>query len=205
MITSVIRRRFRATVFVSLGLVALLVSPVAVLAHAELETVDPADGATVTVAPTEIVMTFSEALDPAKSSIVVALIGGDEVASGGIVDPAEPTRMTLAIPELTAGEYELRWTSASAVDGDLDRGTTMFSYAPPPPTPNPTASATPSASPTPPASPASSTSPSPSPSPSAGGTATSSTDVIVPIVAAIVVLAVLGGWLLSRSRGRGPA
>ena len=203
MITSVIRRRFRAAAVVAAVLVALLASPVAVLAHAELETVDPADGATVTVAPTEIVMTFSEALDPAKSSIVVALIGGDEVASGGVVDPAEPTRMTLAIPELTAGEYELRWTSASAVDGDLDRGTTMFTYAPPPPTPSATASAAPS--PTPPASPASSTSPSPSPSPSADGTPASATDVIVPIVAAIVVLVVLGGWLLSRSRGRGPA
>jgi methionine-rich copper-binding protein CopC len=204
MITSVTRRRFRAAAVVTTVLVALLASPVAVLAHAELETVAPADGATVTVAPTEIVMTFSEALDPAKSSIVVALIGGDEIASGGVVDPAEPTRMTLAIPELAAGEYELRWTSASAVDGDLDRGTTMFAYAPPPPpTPNPTASAAPS--PTPPASPASSTSPSPSPSPSADGTPASATDVIVPIVAAIVVLAVLGGWLLARSRGRGPA
>jgi hypothetical protein len=203
MITSVIHRRFRAAAVVITVLVALLASPVAVLAHAELETVDPADGATVTVAPTEVVMTFSEALDPTKSSIVVALIGGDEIASGGVVDPAEPTRMTLAIPELTAGEYELRWTSASAVDGDLDRGTTMFSYAPPPPTPNPTASAAPS--PTPPASPATSTSPSPSPSPSADGTPASATDVIVPIVAAIVALAVLGGWLLSRSRGRGPA
>jgi copper resistance protein C len=204
MISSFPFRRFGAAVAAIVSLMLVLASPGAVLAHAELETATPADGATLTEPPTEIVLTFSEVLDPAKSSIVVALVGGGEVASGGSVDTTgDATRMTLALPPLEAGEYEIRWTSASAVDGDLDRGTTMFSYAPPPETPSPTANAT--SSPTPPASPASSPTPAPSPTPSADGSAAGSTDVIIPIVAAIVVLAALGGWLLSRSRGRGPA
>ena len=76
-------------------LVALLPAPV--LAHAELDTAEPADGSTVEVAPTEIVMTFTQDLDPSQSSLVV-VTGGSEVASGGMVDPADPRRMTLALP-----------------------------------------------------------------------------------------------------------
>lgn len=206
MISSFAVGRFGAAAASTLALAIALAAPLTVLAHAELETATPADGAALTEPPTEIVLTFSEVLDPAKSSIVVAEAGGAQVASGGSVDTTgDATRMTLALPPLAAGEYEIRWTSASAVDGDLDRGTTRFSYAPPAPTP--TASPTPSATPssTPPASPASSPTRAPGPTPSADGSASSSTDVIIPIVAAVIVLAGLGGWLLSRSRGRGRA
>lgn len=178
--------------------------PAAVAAHAELETVTPADGATITVAPTEVVATFSEALDPAKSSIVLAEVGGATVVSGGVVDSGDATRMTLAIPELAAGAYEIRWTSASAEDGDIDRGTTTFTYAPPSPTDDspPPASPTASATTTPSAVPSAA----PSPSPSAAGTpAASSTDILLPILAAIAVVVLLGAWLLrNRSRGARP-
>jgi copper resistance protein C len=201
----------RSIAAVSLAvLVGLFALPATVVAHAELETVTPADGATVAVLPTEIVMTFSEDLDPAKSSIVVAEVGNPPVASGGEVSASDLKRMTLALPELVAGEYEIRWTSASAEDGDLERGTTHFTYAPPNPTesdilPTPTPSASPSATPRPSAQP--SPSASAAPSPSAAGTPTASTsDVLIPIVVAVVLIAALGVWLLrGRSRGGGPA
>jgi methionine-rich copper-binding protein CopC len=187
--------------------ISALAFPVGVLAHAELETVSPADGAVVTEAPAEIVMTFSEDLDPDKSSIVVVDASGTTIASGGIVDPADPTRMVLALSGLGAGAYELRWTSASTEDGDIDRGTTSFTYAPPP-SPSPTVAATttpsapPSASPSIVPSPASTA----SPSPSADGTpAASSTDILLPIVAALAVVVLLGAWLLhNRARGARP-
>jgi copper transport protein len=176
--------------------------PAGVLAHAELETVSPADGAVVTEVPAEIVMTFSEALDPDKSSIVVVDASGTTVVSGGVVDSAEPTRMVLALSGLEAGAYELRWTSASAEDGDIDRGTTSFTYSPPPsPSPTVAATAAPSASPS--APPSATPAPTASPTPSADGApAASSTDILLPIVAALAVVVLLGAWLL-RNRARG--
>ena len=92
----------------------------------------PANGSTVTAAPTEIVATFTEPLDPSKSSIVVLNASGAQIASGGQVDAADAKKMTLALPPLEAGTYQVRWTSDSAQDGDLDRGTTGFTYAPAP-------------------------------------------------------------------------
>ena len=194
-------RRRLATVLFSSLLLALAV-PAVILAHAELETVSPADGAVVTELPAEIVMTFSEDLDPDKSSIVVVDAAGTTIVSGGVVDSADPTRMTLAISGLEAGAYELRWTSASTEDGDIDRGTTSFTYAPPP-SPSPTVAVTAAPSVSPSASPSATPAPTAAPSPSAGGTpAASSTDIILPIVAALAVVVLLGAWLL-RNRARG--
>jgi methionine-rich copper-binding protein CopC len=194
----------RPLVLIAWAAIALAL-PAGVAAHAELETVFPADGTTVTEAPTEIVMTFTEALDPAKSSIVLAEVGNPPQLSGGKVSANDPKRMTLAIPELAAGVYEIRWTSTSAEDGDIARGTTHFTYAPTPPSPTDEASPSPSSSASPSASiasPSASTSPAPSPSGSTTPTA-SGTDVLLPIIAALVVIALFAAWLMrNRSRGR---
>jgi len=184
-----------------LAIAAALV-PTIVRAHAELDTVTPADGSTVDVAPTEIVMTFTEALDASKSSIVVVDGAGATVASGGAVPADSDTTMMLVVPSLEPGAYEIRWTSASAEDGDIARGVTTFTFTPPPPTPSPTPTLAPSATPAPTPSPAASASPTPAPSPSGSGTPTSSTsDVLIPIIAAVILVAGLGYWLLRRRSG----
>ena len=133
----------------AVGFIVALAAPAAVLGHAELDTMTPANGSTVTSAPTEIIATFTEPLDPSKSSIVVLNASGAQIASGGQVDAADAKKMTLALPPLEAGTYQVRWTSDSAQDGDLDRGTTGFTYAPAPSasaSPSAAASATPAAS-----------------------------------------------------------
>ena len=179
---------------------AALAIPATALGHAELDTITPANGATVTESPPEIVATFTETLDPSKSSIVVVTAAGAEVASGGVVG-ADLKTMTLALPTLEPGAYQVRWTSTSAEDGDLDRGTTGFTYAPAP-TPSPTATPAPSATPVPTqaATPSPSAAPVASPSPSANGqpASTSTADLIIPIIAAVVVIGGLGYWLLRR-------
>ena len=195
----------RAAVAVACVAVALLAAPLAVLAHAELDTATPADGAVLDVPPTEIVLTFTEDLDPSRSSIVVVDAGGATVASGGEVGTSDLRRMTLAVANLTAGAYEIRWTSGSAVDGDIARGTTTFTVNEPTPSPTPSPTATPTPVPSATPAPTPSPSPSPAPSPSADTTSGSGADVILPIVVAIVVVAVLGAWLLNRSRGSKPA
>ena len=200
-------RSRRAVATVATAVFLTLLAPGAVLGHAELDTATPADKSSVPP-PTEVVLTFTETLDPSKSSIKLADAGGQIVAEGSTVDTGDTKSMRLVTPNLAAGAYTVRWISASAQDGDLDHGTTTFTViaASPPPSvaPSADASVVPSAA----VSPSATAAPSVAPSPSAPPTtpATSTSDAIIPIVVVLVILAGLGIWLLrGRGRGRGPA
>jgi copper resistance protein C len=184
-------------------IILLIVGPSAVLGHAELDTASPGDKSTVTGSPPELVFTFTEPVDPAKSSLKLVNSSGAIVAQGSTVDPADAKKMHLVVPPQPPGAYTVRWTTASALDGDLDHGETTYTIVAASPSPSvaPSASASASAAASEPASPSSATA-SPSPSPSGGsGTPTSTDDAVIPVIAAIVVLAALGLWLL-RSRSR---
>jgi methionine-rich copper-binding protein CopC len=199
------RARLRAA-SIAVALLATLGLPATVLGHAELDTISPADRATVAGSPAAIVLTFSQDLDPAKSSIRVVDAAGAVVVQGGTVPAGKPRELDLAITTpLPPGAYEIRWTSFSSEDGEQDRGVTSFTVtaAPSPsPTPAPTAtpaSVVPSVAPSP-------TAPSVAPAPSAppATPATSTSDALIPIVVVLLVLAGLGAWLLrGRSRARG--
>lgn len=188
-----------------LGLLAALVflaAPLAVSAHAELATMTPADKATSQGSPTEIVATFTEGLDPSASSLRIVDASNKVIVEGGVVG-ADGKTLTLAIPSpLVPGAYTVRWTSKSADDGDLDHGTTTFTVAAPPSV-GPSISPSAEASSSPPASVAASIPPSPAPSASPGPStpATSTSDAVIPIIVALILLAAIGAWLL-RSRGR---
>jgi methionine-rich copper-binding protein CopC len=193
------------------GLVLLVAAfflalPGAVAAHSELKTADPADGAVLSADPAEVVLTFTETLNPAKSSVTLHDPAGTQIAKGA-VDPTDDTVMRLTPPSLEPGIYEIRWTSA-ALDGDILRGTLHFTLTSPTPSP----SAPPTASPSAPSSvsPSPSVAPSivasPSPSAPTSPTGASGTDVLFPIIAALILVAVLGAWLMrNRSRGSGRA
>jgi methionine-rich copper-binding protein CopC len=193
-----------AGAFAMLVLLALI-APSAALGHAELDTVTPADTSTVQGSPDAIVMTFAQDLNAAKSSIRVVDAAGTVVAEGGTVPSGKPREMDLTLTTpLAPGAYTIRWTTTSAEDGETARGTTTFTVTAAP-APSPTPSSAPSAGPSVAPSVAPSLAPSGAPSPSAApSTPTSSTsDAIVPIVAALLVLTGLGLWLLrGRSRRR---
>jgi copper resistance protein C len=186
-------------------ILASFAMPLIVLAHAELESASPADGAVLDSPPTEVVLTFTEALDPVKSHMELIGPDGTQVAAG-VVDPDNERSMRIDPPELAPGAYEIRSTAFAAHDGALKRETLTFTINAPSPTPSPTPTAAPSASATPAPSPSASPSASPSPAPSAGGpTSGSGADVFVPILAALVVVVLLGAMLMrGRSRGGGP-
>ncbi len=200
---------WRLLVALALLAIAILTGPAAVLAHAELDTVTPADKSTVEGSPAEIVMTFVQDLDPAKSSIRVVNASGTVVIQGGTVASGSPREMTLALPTpLTPGAYQIRWISWSSEDNERDSGTTSFTVVAPPPSPTPA----PSVATAPPSAPASvapsaarSLVPTVAPSPSSQPTtpASSTSDALIPIVAVLAVIAALGLWLLrGRSRAR---
>ena len=181
----------------------LMLFPASVAAHAELERATPADGATVEGTPPEISATFNEPLETDGSTFSLRNAAGERLAVGNI-DPDDRTRLIIdPVPELAPGVYEVRWRAKSA-DGHAENDTWSFTVAPAPtpsPTPAPTpassasAEPTPSATPEPTPTPASSPSASPGPTDPAGST---DGDVILPIVAALAIVLVVGAVLLSR-------
>src|SRR6476660_2219574 len=108
-------------------LIALVAIPAA--AHAQLDKPTPADTATVTQPVTVVSGTFVERVNPNGSSLVVKLVGGGTVATGG-VDPSNAKQM-LATPAtpLGSGDYLVQWTTVSLDDGELARGTWTFTVA----------------------------------------------------------------------------
>jgi copper resistance protein C len=194
------RRRLGAVV---VALAAILIVPTAVAAHAELQTATPKDGATVAGSPPAISGTYSEAMTTSGSSLVLLGPDGKQVATGG-VDPANNKRMAIdPVPDLVPGTYTVKSTTKSAADGDVDRKEWSFTVVPAP-TPTPTLAPSATASPRVTAPPASaSTTPNASPAPSAvvDGRSSSGGDVVLPIMAALAIVAAGGALLLGR-RGR---
>jgi methionine-rich copper-binding protein CopC len=198
-------RSTRIVLTLGIGVLAgMLLCPATALGHAELDTATPADKATVEGTPSEIVMTFTEPVDPAKSSIKLVDAGGTVIAEGSTVDASDAKTMRLALTaSLAPATYTVRWTTASALDGDLDHGTTTFTVAAAA-SEEPTASASETAASPSTAAATSEPSVAPSTAPSVPPTApaASASDAVIPVVIALLVLVGLGLWLmLGRSRG----
>ncbi len=182
---------------------------VPVFAHAEFKTATPGPGDTVTGSPPELVVRFTQDLDPSKTTLEVRDASGNRIVRGGEAG-AGPREFRLPLPALEPGDYEVRWTSSSSEDGEIARGTYTFEVVAAP-TPTPTPAAAPSATTEPSASTsaaptvtpvATTTAPSPTPAASAqpDPTTTSDGSVLIPIV--VVLLAVLGIGALALRRSR---
>lgn len=192
----------------TLGLLAAtLLTPTLALAHSELDVPTPADGATVEGTPTTIEGTFTEAMDPEESTLVLRDSAGATLAEGG-VDPDDALRMAIdPVPTLAPGTYEVQW-KAVAVDGHIERDTWSFTVVPAPtpeptPTPASTTTAEPTATPDPTEVPSPTLAPTPAASPDPGDPTGDDTDVILPIVIGLAVVAGVA-ILLVRRQGRVP-
>jgi methionine-rich copper-binding protein CopC len=198
-------RRLLVPLVPALLLVATL--PASASAHAELVRAIPADGETVTKPVTVLSARYSEAV-VGNSNLRVLDETGATVATAAI-DPEDPRRM-IARPDqpLGDGTYTVRSTATSA-DGHTERLTWTFTVAipatpspSPEPTPTPVSptkvlpTATPSATPSPTPPPTASPSATPGPTDPTSGTG----DVLLPIVAALAIVAIGAGFLLRRSR-----
>jgi methionine-rich copper-binding protein CopC len=116
----------RSPSMVGLALASLLLAPAAVLAHAELVSTSPEDGATLDEPPTEVVLVFDGELDPEASGFVVTDAGGDEVGRGEVdLTVAERNEMRGGVETEAGGEYTVSW-SAAAADGHMEEGAATF-------------------------------------------------------------------------------
>ncbi len=178
-----------------------------VLADAVLVEATPKADAVVTEVPDTLTLVFNEPLEAETSSVELRDEAGETVAEGELLAD-EPTTLEAELPDLEPGTWEVRYTAGSA-DGHLvrDRYTfTVEAAATPSPSPSATPEASRSAAPEPsPASaaPSAATSDAATAAPSATVGAdpeptASTTDVVVPIVAALAILGVLGAVVLRR-------
>jgi hypothetical protein len=190
----------RATALIVTALLLALAIAAPALAHAELDTADPADGAVLDTPPTTITLTFTEGLDASKSSFRVVLDGAD-VATGKADENGSETMEATGL-DLAPGDYVIRWTSA-AEDGHIERGRLTFTITEPtpaPPSPTAAASASGSVAPSPTASPTSAATPAPSPSADTTPVASSGSDILLPIIAALAIVGVVAYLVLRRGR-----
>lgn len=135
-----------AVLFAAFAAVLFLAPPAQ--AHDELVSSNPADGAVLEAAPSEIELVFSSELMDLGNQVIVADAAGNNLAE------SEPvlTRETLvqALPALDAGDYQVNWRAVSS-DGHPITGTFSFTVSAPAgaeesPAPAATESASPAAS-----------------------------------------------------------
>ncbi len=98
--------------------------------HAELERATPAVGSTVTTAPTQVVLQFSEPIEAAFSRVEVTDSAGQRVDNGdGRPDPNDRTHMKVTLKPLAPGTYRVNWYALS-VDTHRTEGDFTFTVRP---------------------------------------------------------------------------
>ncbi|MBI2916984.1 MAG: copper resistance protein CopC/CopD [Chloroflexi bacterium] len=122
------RTATRALLIVVLAVSLLWLLPAGLAyAHASLVSADPAPNSAVQQAPERVTVGFSEPLEAGFSDIRVLDAQGRRVDQGdSAVDSQRPTVMSVTLQPLPNGTYTVVWTTLSAVDGHLLRGSYVF-------------------------------------------------------------------------------
>jgi methionine-rich copper-binding protein CopC len=119
----------RPIVLLLAGLAVLAGGPDA-FAHALLRQAQPAVGATVKAAPDELLLVFSEAVEPAFSRVAVTDAQGRPVATGNLhTDPNDATHLLMGVRRLGPGTYKVVW-HATSVDTHKTEGAYQFTVQP---------------------------------------------------------------------------
>ena len=96
-------------------------------AHAVPVAMDPAPDARLDEAPREVLIRFSERVEPSPSTLEVLDAHGQRVDRGGAaVEPADPWRYRVTLGPLPPGAYTVSWRVLSADDGHVTHGAHVF-------------------------------------------------------------------------------
>ena len=116
---------------VPLALCLTLLFPAIASAHAILVRSDPAKDSVLSIAPKQVRMWFSEALNPAFSTAVVVNGANKQVDNHNAhVSSSDQTEMDVSLqPNLPPAVYIVIWRTDSAADGHILRGSFIFSIA----------------------------------------------------------------------------
>jgi methionine-rich copper-binding protein CopC len=114
----------------TLWLIGLCVGvPATANAHAFLDHANPPVGAVVARAPAEVRLWFTERIEPRFSRLEVTAAGGGRIAAGGVVDRQQADQMSLRLPALKPGRYQVKWRVIS-VDTHETEGDFGFEVRP---------------------------------------------------------------------------
>jgi hypothetical protein len=118
------------TAFLGAALAGILALAPDAAAHAFLDHANPLVGSTVRGSPGEVRLWFTEALEPAFSTLRVVDQGGAQVDQGNkAVDSADRTVLKVSLRPLSPGSYKVVWRVLS-VDTHTTEGSFNFSVAP---------------------------------------------------------------------------
>jgi methionine-rich copper-binding protein CopC len=119
----------KRTALVGIVLAGIL-APLTGAAHALLDHANPSVGSTVRGSPGEVKLWFTEALEPAFSTLRVVDGAGAQVDQGNkAVDPADRTVLKVSLRPLSPGSYKVFWRVLS-VDTHTTEGSFSFSVVP---------------------------------------------------------------------------
>jgi copper transport protein len=105
----------------------LVASAPAASAHASLRSSDPADGAIVDVAPSAVILTFTEPPDPKLTVVHVLDSSGKQVETGSPQQvPGRRFEIREALGALPDGVYTVTWRTVSETDGHVTAGGFSF-------------------------------------------------------------------------------
>ena len=98
-------------------------------AHGLLDRSQPAAGATVAASPGQVLLWFTEKIEPAFSAVQVRDASGARVDQGDAQgDPSDPTALRVAIGKLAPGTYSVHWKVLTA-DTHTTEGEFRFQVA----------------------------------------------------------------------------
>jgi copper resistance protein C len=107
-----------------LSLIAIVVLGAPAFGHAKLLVTAPAADAQVTGSPVALTLTFNEGV---RLSLLKLTIGGHDIPLD--IDRAAATAVTVTVkvPTLAAGKYDVQWTALTPSDGHVVKGSYSFS------------------------------------------------------------------------------
>ncbi len=116
----------RLPLLVLVALAALMFGPTPVAAHPLLVLAEPAPGALLVLAPSKVLLEFSERLEPGFSRLQLLDADGRVVAETSEVNPVRPVRLLLELGPLPQGAYVAAWRARSAENGQVTEGLIPF-------------------------------------------------------------------------------
>jgi copper resistance protein C len=99
------------------------VSAAAAHAHASLARANPSAGSTMSAAPHEVILTFTERLEAAFSNLSVMDASGTEVSQGKV--QVNDNTMRISLKPLNAGIYKVNWRAVSTDTHKIEGGFTF--------------------------------------------------------------------------------